>query len=529
MRRLVSLLLLQLMVFSAFAQFTLKGVVTGNGEKLAGASVVVGNTFYGTSTKADGSFIFKNLKKGDYAVKISFIGYEKKTVNVTLNQDQKITVDLQPNMVMTDDVIVAATRAGEKSPFAYSNVSNQQIEERNLGQDIPYLLQLTPSFVATSDAGAGVGYTNFRIRGTDLNRVNVTVNGIPLNDAESHGTWFVDLPDLASSLQNVQIQRGVGTSTNGAAAFGATINLQTNTLRKNAYSEYRTVYGSFNTFKNTISAGTGLLNGKFTFDARLSKVSSDGFIDRAFSNLKSFFVSGGYYTENTVLKLDVFSGLEETYQAWNGIPSVRLHNDLAGMMQYEENYLYTPEETQAMINSGSRTYNYYTYKNQVDHYQQDHFQLHFSHKFNPALNLNLAGFFVPGKGYYENYKNDQDLADYLIPYPIIGADTIFTTDMVNRKWLDNNFYGFTFAVNHKKKKHDLTFGGAWNEYDGNHFGKIIWGQYLGKVDPGYEWYRGKGIKKDAKTLVLLFMGLTGLQGKLVQSIESDLLSSHHIG
>ncbi len=377
MRKWISLLLLQLMVFSAFAQFTLKGVVTGNNENLAGASVIIENTFYGVSTNADGSFVFKNLKKGDYSVKVSFIGFETKTVKVTLTQNQQITVDLKPDVVMTSEVIVAATRAGKKSPFAYSDVSNQEIQERNLGQDIPYLLQLTPSFVATSDAGAGVGYTNFRIRGTDLNRINVTVDGIPLNDAESHGTWFVDQPDLASSLENIQIQRGVGTSTNGAAAFGATINLQTNILRKDAYSEYNTAFGSFNTFKNTISAGTGLLNDKFTLDARLSKVSSDGFIDRAFSNLKSFFVSGGFYTEKTVIKINVFSGLEETYQAWNGIPSVRLHNDLAGMMLYEEHWLYTPEETQAMINSGSRTYNYYTYKNQVDHYQQDHYQLAF--------------------------------------------------------------------------------------------------------------------------------------------------------
>lgn len=497
MRRLISLLLMQLMVISAFAQFNLKGNVTGNGEKLAGASVVVENTFYGTSTKADGSFVFKNLKKGNYEVNVSYIGFETRKVNVTLTQDQEITVDLKSNVVMTGDIIVAATRAGEKTPFAYSNVTNREIAERNMGQDIPYLLQLTPSFVATSDAGAGVGYTNFRIRGTDLNRVNVTINGIPLNDAESHGTWFVDQPDLASSLQNIQIQRGVGTSTNGAAAFGATINLQTITLQKDAYSEYRTAYGSFNTFKNTISAGTGLLNGKFTFDARLSKVSSDGFIDRAFSNLKSFFVSGGYYTENSVLKIDVFSGLEETYQAWNGIPSVRLNNDLSGMMQYEENWLYTPEETQAMINSGSRTYNYYTYKNQVDHYQQDHYQMHFSHKFSSALNLNLASFYVHGKGYYENYKKGQDLADYRIPYPIIGTDTIFTTDLVNRKWLDNDFYGFTFAVNHKKEKHDFTLGGGWNNYDGNHFGQIIWGQYLGKIDINRDWYRGKGLKKDA--------------------------------
>ena len=206
-----------------------------------------------------------------------------------------------------------------------------------MGQDIPYLLGLTPSFVATSDGGNGVGYTNFRIRGTDLNRINVTVNGIPMNDAESHGTWWVDIPDLASSTDNIQVQRGVGTSTNGAAAFGATINLQTNTLNKDAFAEYSTSGGSFGTLKNSVAVSTGLIKEKFSFDARLSKVNSDGFIDRASSDLKSFFVSGGYFIESTILKINVFSGLEHTYQAWNGVPSVRLNNDLAGMQEYADN------------------------------------------------------------------------------------------------------------------------------------------------------------------------------------------------
>ncbi len=263
MKKLRLVLLLQLLSVLAFGQYNLKGVVKGNGEPLAGASVVVKNTFYGTSTNSDGSFEFKNLKQGDYVLTVSFIGFETQNVNVSLNANRNIAIELKPDVVMTGEIMVAATRVKEKSPFTYSNVTSEEIEKRNLGQDIPYLLQLTPSFVATSDAGAGVGYTNFRIRGTDLNRVNVTIDGIPLNDAESHGTWFVDQPDLASSLENIQIQRGVGTSTNGAAAFGATINLQTNTLKKDAYAEYNTSFGSFNTFKNTVSAGTGLLNGKF--------------------------------------------------------------------------------------------------------------------------------------------------------------------------------------------------------------------------------------------------------------------------
>lgn len=522
MKKLRLVLLLQLLSVLAFGQYNLKGVVKGKGEPLAGASVVVKNTFYGTSTNSDGTFEFKNLKPGDYVVTVSFIGFETKNVNISLSANRNISIELKPDVVMTGEIMVAATRVKEKSPFTYSNVTSDEIKKRNLGQDIPYLLQLTPSFVATSDAGAGVGYTNFRIRGTDLNRVNVTIDGIPLNDAESHGTWFVDQPDLASSLENIQIQRGVGTSTNGAAAFGATINLQTNTLKKDAYAEYNTTFGSFNTFKNTVSAGTGLLNGKFTVDARLSKVSSDGFVDRAFSKLKSFFVSGGYYTENTVLKINVFSGFEETYQSWWGVPSVRLHNDFAGMQRYADHWLYSEKQTEEMINSDSRTYNYYTYPNQVDHYQQDHYQLHFSHKFSTNLNINLAAFYTHGRGYYENYESGQDFADYRLPYPIVGNDTIFSTDLINRKWLDNDFYGATFALNYKKGISDFTFGGGWNTYDGNHFGKVIWAQYLGDIKPNFywqrsdhyldkwfpdestqnewnshEWYRNTGIKKDA--------------------------------
>ncbi len=496
MKKLVFLLLLQYVSVLAFGQYSLKGVVTGNGEKLAGASVVVENTFYGVSTGSDGKFEFRNLKKGNYKLKVSFIGFETKSMQVNLGESQEIRVELQPDVVLTDEVLVSATRAKTKTPMAYSNVSKEEMESKNFGQDIPYLLQLSPSFVATSDAGAGVGYTNFRIRGTDLNRINVSIDGIPISEAESHGTWFVDIPDLASSLENVQIQRGVGTSANGAAAFGGTIDLQTNTLEKDAFAEYRTAFGSFNTMKNTVSVGTGLMDGKFTFDARLSKVKSDGFIDRATSDLKSVFVSGGYYTKNSVLKINIFSGLEETYQSWWGVPSVRLNNDLEGMQEYETNWLYTPQETEEMINSDSRTYNYYTYGNQIDHYQQDYYHLHFSHQFSEYLHLNTGLHYRRGRGYYENYKSGEDFADYQLEYPVVGNDTVFSTDLVNRKWLDNDFYGVVFALNHKKGKTDFTLGGGWNTYDGDHFGNVIWAQYLGNTTPNHEWYRGTGLKKD---------------------------------
>jgi iron complex outermembrane recepter protein len=501
MKRLSLMLLMQLVVIAAMAQNTLKGKVTAEGEPMPGASVVINNTRYGVSTLNDGSFEFKNLKSGEYVITTSFIGYEKKITRVTVPAEKEVTINMEPVSLLTGEVLVSATRAGNKTPVAYTNITSEEIKRRNMGHDIPYLLQLTPSFVATSDAGAGIGYTNFRIRGTDLNRINVTVNGIPLNDPESHGTWFVDQPDLASSLESVQIQRGVGTSTNGAAAFGATIDLQTNTLNRKAYAEYHTAAGTFNTWKNSLLAGTGLINGKFSVDARLSKINSDGFIDRAFSDLKSFYVAGGYYSENTILKANIFSGIETTYQAWNGVPSVRLNNDLEGMQQYEEHWLYTPQQTQEMINSDSRTYNLYTYENQVDNYQQDHYQLHFSHRFSPGFNVNTSGFYIRGKGYYENFKEDENLEDYLLPVITIGDNTIESSDLVNRKWLDNHFYGLTFSMNYETEKNDFTLGGGWNDYTGHHYGNVIRGQFLGTVDSNHEWYRNKGLKNDLNLFV----------------------------
>ena len=496
MKRINILLLLQLLFIAAYGQYSLKGQVTGKEESLSGASVVIKNTFYGVSSGRNGKFEFKNLNEGTYNLVVSFIGYEKKEVSVQIPADKEIMISLAPVTVMTGEILVEATRAKDKTPVAYTDISRDEINNKNMGKDIPYLLQLTPSFVTTSDAGAGVGYTNFRIRGTDLNRINITINGIPLNDAESHGTWFVDQPDLASSLENVQIQRGVGTSTNGAAAFGATINLQTNTLNKDPGAEYKTAAGSFNTFKNTVSVGTGLIDGKFTLDARLSKISSDGFIDRAFSDLKSFFVSGGFYSENTVLKVNVFSGLEETYQSWWGVPSVRLNDDTEGMLRYQEHWLFSAEETQHMIKSDSRTYNYYTYENQIDSYQQDHYQLHYSHKLSNKLNLNSSLHYTRGKGYYENYKPDENLADYRLPEITIGQETVESTDLINRKWLDNHFYGLTLSVNYKKENSDLIFGSGWNTYDGDHYGNVIWAQFSGEADHNHEWYRNNGLKKD---------------------------------
>lgn len=481
MRIFLFLLHLQFIVFAGTGQIKLSGVVLGNNEPLAGASVVIVNSMYGVSTLSDGTFEFKNLKPGDYVVKVSFIGFETSETKVNLKSDQNISINLEPNNVLTDEIMISASQVKNKTPMAYNNISGEEIATQNMGQDIPYLLQLTPSFVATSDAGSGIGYTSFRVRGTDMNRINVAVNGIPLNDAESHGTWFVDQPDLASSIENVQVQRGAGTSANGAAAFGATINMQTNTFKPEAYAEYKTAFGSFNTFKNTVLAGTGLINGKFTVDARLSKVSSDGYIDRANANLKSFFVSSGYYSDNTVLKVIIFSGFEKTYQAWNGVPSEMLETNRT----YNSAGEYTDE-------NGTVQY----YDNQVDDYQQDHFQLHFSHTFNPNLSLSASAHYTRGSGFYENYEEDENLADYQVPPVSIGSEIIETSDLINQKWLDNDFYGLIYSLNYQHNKTDFIFGGGYSIYDGNHFGNVIWAQFMGYASPNHEWYRSTGLKKD---------------------------------
>ena len=501
MKRFVLMLLAQCLFAYSYAQFSVEGTVKNEkGELLVGANLVLSGVYKGTSTKEDGAYRFSNVETGNYTLQVSYIGYEQQSIPLKVTGNTKQAVVLKASNVLAEEVLVYATRAGDKAPVAKTTVDKSTIENQNIGQDIPYLLMMTPSFVVTSDAGAGVGYTNFRIRGTNLNRINVTVNGLPMNDAESHGTWFVDVPDLAGSTENIQIQRGVGTSTNGAAAFGATINLQTTELNKEPYAEYKTSVGSFNTFKNSVGAGTGLLNEHFAVDVHLSKISSDGFIDRASSDLKSFFVSAGYYSENTIFKANIYSGFEETYQAWYGVPSVKLNNDAAGMQRYWDHWLWNSHydrenqiRYEALVNSNARTYNFYTYDHEVDHYQQDHYELHFSHKFNTALNINAALFYTYGRGYYENYNYDADYDDYTMTAPN-PLDTI--TDLVARKWLDNDFYGGTYSLNYEKNKSAITFGGGYNVYDGRHFGRVIWAEYFGNNEKDHEWYRGTGLKKD---------------------------------
>ena len=388
-----------------------------------------------------------------------------------------------------DEVLVSATRANQKAPMTFSNFSKEEIAKRNLGQDIPVLINFMPSVVTTSDAGNGFGYTGIRVRGSDATRVNVTINGIPYNDSEEQGTYFVDLPDFASSLQSIQLQRGVGTSTNGSGAFGASLNMLTDSYAKESNGEVSSAYGSFNSRKNTIKFSTGLVNNGadknsgqgFEIAGRLSDMHSDGYIDRAFSNLKSYFLQGTYVGKTTLIKALVFGGQEKTYQAWYGVDAETLSN----------NRTYNPAGMYTDANGNTQFYN-----NQTDNYNQDHYQLHWNEKISSNFNTNLAVHYTKGKGYYEEYQQNQDFADYGLTPLVIGGQTIDKTDLVRRKWLDNDFYGTTFSGNYKKDKIDLVFGGALNKYNGKHYGEVIWAQFASDSKNSNHYYDNYGNKLD---------------------------------
>ncbi|MBL0741844.1 TonB-dependent receptor [Chryseolinea lacunae] len=443
-----------------------------------------------------GRFTLPKVSAGDYTLAVRFLGYTVRLEKITVPTSGAVVIALEESPQLTDEVVVFATRANDKSPTTFSTVNKQAIQKQNFGQDLPMLLNWTPSVVTTSDAGTGIGYTGIRIRGSDATRINVTVNGIPYNDSESQGTYWVDIPDIASSSQSIQVQRGVGTSTNGAGAFGASINLQTNTRNDAPYASITTSGGSFGTLRNTLSLGSGLLNNHWVVDARVSKIKSDGFIDRGSSDLQSYYFSGGYYNKGTMLKAVVFGGKERTYQAWYGVPQSRLNNDEEAMLTTASNEGWNETQTQNLLNSGSRTFNPYTYKNQVDDYRQDHYQLHFSQRIGSAFTANAALHYTKGKGYYEEYKYNEKFSSYGLPAVQIGDSTIATSDIIRRRWLDNDFYGVTYSLNYDKDNLNMILGGAWNRYTGDHFGEIIWAQ-VSAVPTEYRYYFNNADKRDA--------------------------------
>lgn len=375
-------------------------------------------------------------------------------------------------------VEVTAVRATDKTPIAKTNLTKKDIAKQNIGQDLPFILHQTPSMIVSSDAGNGVGYTYLKLRGSDASRINVTLNGIPYNDAESQGTFFVDLPDISSSAGSMQIQRGVGTSTNGAGAFAGSINVSTNDVVTNRNIEFNNTYGSFNTLKNSLIFNSGILGKHFLIDARLSNISSDGYIDRAFSKLRSFYTSAAYVSTKNSLRLNIFSGKEKTYQAWNGVDEATM-------------------KTNRTYNSAGTEKPGEPYDNETDNYTQTHYQLFYNQKFNPFWKANIAAFITTGKGYYEQYKADRKLSSIGLPPYVSGTQTIKRTDWVRQLWLDNQFYGSVFSAQYDNNKTQVTIGGGLNKYNGLHNGKIIWALVQAAVPKDYEWYRHDAFKTDA--------------------------------
>lgn len=409
---------------------------------------------------------------------------------------QQITADTTKtaNPVALDEVIVSAVRADQKTPMTFSNMSKSEIAKRNLGQDIPLLMNFMPSVVTTSDAGNGIGYSGIRVRGSDATRVNVTINGIPYNDSESHGTFWVNMPDFASSVESLQLQRGVGTSTNGSGAFGASLNMLTGSYSPIARAEIANSAGSFNSRKHTVSFSSGLLNDAFEIAGRLSNISSDGYIDRASTDLKSYFLQGAYIGKTTLIKALAFGGTERTYQSWNGLEDPE---KLANDRTYNTAGEYIDDNGNVAF-----------YDNETDNYQQDHYQLHWNERFSEKWSTNLALHYTRGKGYYENYKTDEDLSDYSLEPQIIGGVEVTSSDVVRQKWLDNDFYGTTFSANYNTLRTNFILGGGFHKYDGSHFGHVIYARSITLPRPNFKFYDDSATKTDFNVFAKLNYDLT---------------------
>lgn len=395
---------------------------------------------------------------------------------ITLSQysQDQINDTIQGTKQNLDEVIIQSVRVKYSSPITHSNVSKSDLSSKNLGQDLPVLLTFLPSIVTTSDAGAGIGYTGIRIRGVSAQSTNITINGIPFNDPESHGTYWVNLPDFTSSVENLQVQRGVGTSTNGSGAFGASINILTDAISKNPFAEISNSVGSYNTLKHTVKFSTGQLNDSFELSGRLSKIDSDGYIDRAYSDLKSYFLQAAYIKGNTLIKALTFGGHEKTYQSWYGVSKEELLEN--------------------------RRQNPYTYENEIDNYKQDHYQFHWNQKLNERWSTNLGLNYTYGRGYFEQYREDDSIDTYggiLVSDLDQQGNKTGTTDLIRRRWLDNNFYVLNASANYKTSKLDLMFNSSYSTYSGDHYGEVIWARNFSENSSVRDrYYDGNGKKTD---------------------------------
>lgn len=464
----------------------LSGIIAGRvsdtgGQPLAGASVVIDSLRAGVATGNDGRYVLRGLRDGTYALRISFTGYEPLDTVVVVRGTAVADASLREGLFVTEEIIVRGSRAGNRTPMAHSTVQASELRERDLTRDMPYLLSLTPSLVETSDAGNGIGYTSLRIRGTDASRINITIDGIPLNDAESQQVFWVDLPDLASSAGNIQVQRGVGTSTNGAGAFGASVNISSMTPPSDPGAAAELSYGSFNTLRASARAWTGMLDDRFNMLVRASRISSDGFIDHSASDLNSAVITGIWSAPSDMIRFNLITGSETTGISWWGVPAevlpVNRRYNPAG--EYEDN-------------DGVLRY----YEDETDVYSQTHYHLFHTHLFPGRVSLNTGLHLTRGKGYYEEQKSDLDPAEYGLEHMMTYVPGVTVTDIVQRKWLDNFFYGAVWSLIKAGKKSEWTLGGAMNRYDGDHYGRIQWMELPGELLPGHEWYRNNGLKDE---------------------------------
>lgn len=483
------------------AQNTLNGSISGNDNKEPVEAAYVklsnGSNHYQTYSDADGKFSILNVANGDYYISITHIGHEVLVKKMTITKNVNEVFYLIPDYKFMDAAIITSIRARNTTPTTYTNLNKETIEGLDQGKDFPFLLNTTPSTVISSDAGNGVGYTGIRIRGIDPTRVNVTINGIPLNDGESQGTYWVDLPDLASSTQSVQIQRGIGTSTNGAASFGASVNVRTTDIPDKKYTSARIGMGSFNTLRSTIAFGSGKLKNNWAFQLRGSVIGSDGYIDRATSDLKSLNLVAAKYAKKSVFKANILLGTERTYQAWWGIPEPKFNGDRAGTTRYINQLWIGGDELENLQNSNGKTYNYYTYENEVDQYTQNHYQFFFDHKISQNLKLNTAAYLTTGNGYFEQFKAGETLADYGLPIEIINGDTFAEADVVRRRWLQNTLSGALASLTYQKRKIDVVVGGAYSLYQGRHFGEAVATEFTDYEAMNAIYYDNDATKSDA--------------------------------
>lgn len=484
---------------TALAQNSFSGKITDqNNQNLSKASIKIVAKNAMVLSNAEGEFSFE-AKNTAETIEISHQGYVTKTVQIYAEKPTTIVLKVEENVL--DAVFVNAVRVKDNAPIAHSNISKKEIEKTNLGQDIPYLIQYLPSVVSSSDAGAGIGYTYLRIRGSDETRTNVTINGIPYNDPESQGVFWVNINDLASSTESLQVQRGVGTSTNGSGAFGASINILTDAVSKKAGASISNSFGSYGTRKHTGKFTTGLINDHIEFSGRISEIYSNGYIDRAFVDLNSHFLQGVYKSDNTLIKAITFGGSEQTYQAWYGTPKARLTGDAAGIEAYIENNYLSEEEADNLRNS-DRRYNYYTYDNETDNYWQDHYQLHWNQKWSNNWSTNIGLNYTNGEGYFEQFKPEETAEDFdnLI---IDGSDVIV------RRWLDNDFYVVNGNVTYKNNNFEVIAGASLSDYTNDHFGEVIWGEDLAEnTNIRDHYYDRESNKADYSTFIKTNVQLT---------------------